>query len=170
MANCNLVGRWAREDEFYELERRGLICWGGLSAGCWQYIGSQGVIQGTFEIFACIATQLGLPDLRGKFILTAGLGGMGGPGSPYSPYGGGRPALPMHGADGGQQRGVVRRRGDDDDDGAVDLSAVEGPEARLAHHDDALHRRNLARPKLQSEQRPPPPPPTPPYRPKRTRW
>jgi urocanate hydratase len=78
MANCNLVGRWAREEVFYDLERRGLICWGGLTAGCWQYIGSQGVIQGTFEIFACIATQLGVPDLRGKFILTAGLGGMGG--------------------------------------------------------------------------------------------
>ena len=78
MANCNLVGRWAREEVFYDLERRGLICWGGLTAGCWQYIGSQGVIQGTFEIFACIARQLGLPDLRGRFILTAGLGGMGG--------------------------------------------------------------------------------------------
>lgn len=78
MANCNLVGRWAREEVFYELERHGLICWGGLTAGCWQYIGSQGVIQGTFEIFACIARQLGLPDLRGRFILTAGLGGMGG--------------------------------------------------------------------------------------------
>ena len=78
MANCNLVGRWAREEVFYDLERRGLICWGGLTAGCWQYIGSQGVIQGTFEIFACIARQLDLPDLRGRFILTAGLGGMGG--------------------------------------------------------------------------------------------
>lgn len=78
MANCNLVGRWAREDVFYDLESRGLICWGGLTAGCWQYIGSQGVIQGTFEIFARIAAQLGLPDLAGRFILTAGLGGMGG--------------------------------------------------------------------------------------------
>ena len=78
MANCNLVGRWAREDVFYELERRGLICWGGLTAGAWQYIGSQGVIQGTYEIFARIAEQLGTSDLRGRFVLTAGLGGMGG--------------------------------------------------------------------------------------------
>ncbi|HVW68351.1 MAG TPA: urocanate hydratase, partial [Steroidobacteraceae bacterium] len=78
MANCNLVGRWAREDVFYDLERRGLICWGGLTAGCWQYIGSQGVIQGTYEIFARTAEQLGQPDLAGRFVLTAGLGGMGG--------------------------------------------------------------------------------------------
>jgi urocanate hydratase len=78
MANCNLVGRWAREEVFYDLERRGLICWGGLTAGCWQYIGSQGVIQGTYEIFARIAEQLGVPSLAGRFVLTAGLGGMGG--------------------------------------------------------------------------------------------
>ena len=78
MANCNLVGRWAREDVFYELERRGLICWGGLTAGCWQYIGAQGVIQGTYEIFARIAEKMGLPSLAGRFVLTAGLGGMGG--------------------------------------------------------------------------------------------
>ena len=78
MANCNLVGRWAREEVFYELERRGLICWGGLTAGAWQYIGSQGVIQGTYEIFARIAERLGAPDLAGRFVLTAGLGGMGG--------------------------------------------------------------------------------------------
>jgi urocanate hydratase len=78
MANCNLVGRWAREEVFYELERRGLICWGGLTAGCWQYIGAQGVIQGTYEIFARIAEKMGLPNLGGRFVLTAGLGGMGG--------------------------------------------------------------------------------------------
>jgi urocanate hydratase len=78
MANCNLVGRWAREDVYYELERRGLICWGGLTAGDWQYIGSQGVIQGTYEIFARIAERFGTSDLRGRFALTAGLGGMGG--------------------------------------------------------------------------------------------
>jgi urocanate hydratase len=78
MANCSLVGRWAREDVYYELERRGLICWGGLTAGDWQYIGSQGVIQGTYEIFARIAERLGSADLRGRFVLTAGLGGMGG--------------------------------------------------------------------------------------------
>ena len=78
MANCNLVGRWAREEVFYDLESRGLICWGGLTAGCWQYIGGQGVIQGTYEIFARIAEQLGQADLAGRFVLTAGLGGMGG--------------------------------------------------------------------------------------------
>ncbi len=77
MANCNLVGRWANEEVFYDLEQRGLICWGGLTAGCWQYIGSQGVLQGTFEILARAAVRLGAPDLTGRFFLTAGLGGMG---------------------------------------------------------------------------------------------
>ena len=77
MANCNLVGRWANEEVFYDLEQRGLICWGGLTAGCWQYIGSQGVLQGTFEILARAAVRLGAPDLAGRFFLTAGLGGMG---------------------------------------------------------------------------------------------
>jgi urocanate hydratase len=78
MANCNLVGRWATADHFYELERKNLICWGGLTAGDWQYIGSQGVIQGTYEIFMRIAEQRFGGDLSGRFVLTAGLGGMGG--------------------------------------------------------------------------------------------
>ena len=77
MANCNIVGRWAREEVFYDLEQRNLICWGGLTAGCWQYIGSQGVLQGTYEILARCADRLGTADLRGRFFLTAGLGGMG---------------------------------------------------------------------------------------------
>jgi urocanate hydratase len=77
MANCNLVGRWANEEVFYDLEQRGLICWGGLTAGCWQYIGSQGVLQGTYEILARAAARLGAADLTGRFFLTAGLGGMG---------------------------------------------------------------------------------------------
>jgi urocanate hydratase len=77
MANCNLVGRWANEEVFYDLEQRGLICWGGLTAGCWQYIGSQGVLQGTYEILARAAARLGAADLKGRFFLTAGLGGMG---------------------------------------------------------------------------------------------
>lgn len=77
MANCNIVGRWANEEVFYDLEQRGLICWGGLTAGCWQYIGSQGVLQGTYEILARAAARLGAADLRGRFFLTAGLGGMG---------------------------------------------------------------------------------------------
>ena len=78
MANCNLVGQWARAEYFYELQQKDLICWGGLTAGDWQYIGSQGVIQGTFEIFSRIAERHFGGDLRGRFILTAGLGGMGG--------------------------------------------------------------------------------------------
>lgn len=78
MANCNMVGQWAKAEVFYELEKKGLICWGGLTAGDWQYIGSQGVIQGTYEIFNQIANRYFDNDLTGKFILTAGLGGMGG--------------------------------------------------------------------------------------------
>jgi len=78
MANCNIVGQWAKAEIFYELERKGLIAWGGLTAGAWQYIGSQGVIQGTYEIFMRIAENRFGGDLAGRFILTAGLGGMGG--------------------------------------------------------------------------------------------
>ena len=78
MANCNIVGRWATPEVFYELQSKGLICWGGLTAGDWQYIGSQGVIQGTYEIFMRIAAQYFEGSLAGRFILTAGLGGMGG--------------------------------------------------------------------------------------------
>ncbi|WP_372424185.1 urocanate hydratase [Salinarimonas chemoclinalis] len=78
MANCNIVGQWAKAEIFYELERKGLVAWGGLTAGCWQYIGSQGVIQGTYEIFMRIAQRRFSGDLAGRFVLTAGLGGMGG--------------------------------------------------------------------------------------------
>lgn len=78
MANCNLVGQWATAEHFYALQEKNLICWGGLTAGDWQYIGSQGVIQGTYEIFSRIAERHFDGDLRGRFILTAGLGGMGG--------------------------------------------------------------------------------------------
>jgi urocanate hydratase len=78
MANCNLVGQWAKAETFYELEKKNLICWGGLTAGDWQYIGSQGVIQGTYEIFMRIAERHFGGDLAGSFVLTAGLGGMGG--------------------------------------------------------------------------------------------
>jgi len=63
---------------FYELQSKGLICWGGLTAGDWQYIGSQGVIQGTYEIFMRIAARYFGGTLAGRFVLTAGLGGMGG--------------------------------------------------------------------------------------------
>lgn len=78
MANCNIVGKWANAETFYELEKKNLICWGGLTAGDWQYIGSQGVIQGTYEIFMRIAERHFGGDLAGRFVLTAGLGGMGG--------------------------------------------------------------------------------------------
>ena len=57
LANSNLVGRWATPEVFYDLERRNLIAWGGLTAGCWQYIGSQGVLQGTYETFAQVARE-----------------------------------------------------------------------------------------------------------------
>ena len=57
MANCNIVGQWAKAEKFYELAEKNLICWGGLTAGDWQYIGSQGVIQGTYEIFMRIAAR-----------------------------------------------------------------------------------------------------------------
>ena len=78
MANCNIVGQWAKAEVFYELQEKGLICWGGLTAGAWQYIGSQGVIQGTYEIFMRIAEKRFGGALKGRFVLTAGLGGMGG--------------------------------------------------------------------------------------------
>ena len=78
MANCNVVGKWATSENFYDLQEKGLIIWGGLTAAAWQYIGSQGVIQGTYEIFAAIAKKHFNDSLSGRFILTAGLGGMGG--------------------------------------------------------------------------------------------
>src|SRR6516225_1009434 len=78
MANCNMVGQWAKAENFYEWQKRNLICWGGLTAGDWQYIGSQGVIQGTYEIFMRIGERHFHNSLKGRFILTAGLGGMGG--------------------------------------------------------------------------------------------
>jgi urocanate hydratase len=78
MANCNMIGHWATAENFYEWEKKNLICWGGLTAGDWQYIGSQGVIEGTYQIFMCIAESHFAGNLRGRFILTSGLGGMGG--------------------------------------------------------------------------------------------
>ncbi|MFT9077347.1 urocanate hydratase [Ethanoligenens sp.] len=78
MANCNTVGKWANSEKFYELMDKGLIIWGGLTAADWQYIGSQGVLQGTYEIFATIARRYFGGNMAGRFILTAGCGGMGG--------------------------------------------------------------------------------------------
>jgi urocanate hydratase len=77
LANSNLVGRWATPEVFYDLERRNLIAWGGLTAGCWQYIGSQGVLQGTYETFAQVAREHFAGSLNGRLVVSAGLGGMG---------------------------------------------------------------------------------------------
>jgi urocanate hydratase len=77
IANSNLVGRWATPEVFYELEGRNVIMWGGLTAGCWQYIGSQGVLQGTYETFAQVAREHFAGTLAGRLIVSAGLGGMG---------------------------------------------------------------------------------------------
>src|ERR671925_1726350 len=78
IANSNLVGDWATWDEFRRLERLGLTMYGQMTAGSWIYIGSPGIVQGTYETFAEAARQHFGGSLRGKFILTAGLGGMGG--------------------------------------------------------------------------------------------
>jgi urocanate hydratase len=78
IANSNLVPNWATWKNFRELEKKGLIMFGQMTAGSWIYIGTQGILQGTYETFAEIARQQGLKDLTGKFIVTAGLGGMGG--------------------------------------------------------------------------------------------
>jgi urocanate hydratase len=78
IANSNLVGRWANWDYFRELERVGLIMYGQMTAGSWIYIGSQGILQGTFETFGAVARRHFGGSLAGRFVLTAGLGGMGG--------------------------------------------------------------------------------------------
>jgi urocanate hydratase len=78
IANSNLVGRWATWDVFRELERKGLTMFGQMTAGSWIYIGSQGIIQGTYETFGAVARQHFGGSLAGRFVLTAGLGGMGG--------------------------------------------------------------------------------------------
>jgi urocanate hydratase len=78
MATSNLVGRWATAEHFYELERRGLIIWGGYTAADWQYIGSQGIVQGTYQTFAAVAEAHFGGSLAGRLVVTAGLGGMGG--------------------------------------------------------------------------------------------
>jgi len=78
IANSNLVGRWATWDVFRELERQGLTMYGQMTAGSWIYIGSQGILQGTFETFGAVARQHFGGSLAGRFVLSAGLGGMGG--------------------------------------------------------------------------------------------
>ena len=78
IANSNLVPAWATQDYFDELERQGLIMYGQMTAGSWIYIGTQGILQGTYETLAACAQAQGWPSLRGKLVLTAGLGEMGG--------------------------------------------------------------------------------------------
>lgn len=78
IANSNLVPKWATWDEFRRLDKLGLIMYGQMTAGSWIYIGTQGILQGTYETFAELARQHFGGDLRGKFLLTGGMGGMGG--------------------------------------------------------------------------------------------
>jgi len=78
IANSNLVGKWATWDVFRDLERRGLMMYGQMTAGSWIYIGTQGILQGTYETFAEMARQHFDGSLAGRVVLTAGLGGMGG--------------------------------------------------------------------------------------------
>jgi urocanate hydratase len=78
IANSNLVGRWSTWEHFHELDRKGLMMYGQMTAGSWIYIGSQGIVQGTYETFVEMGRQHYGGDLAGRWILTAGLGGMGG--------------------------------------------------------------------------------------------
>lgn len=78
IANSNLVPHWATWEHFHELDRKGLMMYGQMTAGSWIYIGSQGIVQGTYETFVEMGRQHYAGDLRGRWILTAGLGGMGG--------------------------------------------------------------------------------------------
>jgi urocanate hydratase len=78
IANSNLVPRWATWEHFHDLDRKGLMMYGQMTAGSWIYIGSQGIIQGTYETFSEMGRRHFGGDLGGKWILTAGLGGMGG--------------------------------------------------------------------------------------------
>jgi urocanate hydratase len=78
IANSNLVGDWATWEKFRELERLGLIMYGQMTAGSWIYIGSQGILQGTYETFGAVAREHFGGTLRGRWVLTGGMGGMGG--------------------------------------------------------------------------------------------
>ena len=78
IANSNLVPHWATQAHFDSLAAQGLIMYGQMTAGSWIYIGTQGILQGTYETLGSLAQQRGWPSLKGKFVLTAGLGGMGG--------------------------------------------------------------------------------------------
>jgi len=78
IANSNLVPHWATWEHFDELAAKGLIMYGQMTAGSWIYIGTQGILQGTYETFGALTKLKGWDSLKGKFVLTAGLGGMGG--------------------------------------------------------------------------------------------
>ena len=78
IANSNLVPHWATQEHFDALERQGLMMYGQMTAGSWIYIGTQGILQGTYETLGSLARQQGWGSLKGKFVLTAGLGEMGG--------------------------------------------------------------------------------------------
>src|SRR5215211_2643794 len=78
IANSNLVGKWANWEHFRELDAAGLMMYGQMTAGSWIYIGTQGILQGTYETFAAVARQRFGGSLRGRLVVTAGLGGMGG--------------------------------------------------------------------------------------------
>ncbi|CAM3416248.1 urocanate hydratase [Bordetella sputigena] len=78
LANSNLVPHWATWEHFHELDRKGLMMYGQMTAGSWIYIGSQGIVQGTYETFYSVANRHFGGDPKGRWILTAGLGGMGG--------------------------------------------------------------------------------------------
>jgi urocanate hydratase len=78
IANSNLVGKWANWDHFNELDRKGLMMYGQMTAGSWIYIGAQGILQGTFQTLAALAEQHFGGSLKGKLVVTGGVGGMGG--------------------------------------------------------------------------------------------
>lgn len=78
IANSNLVPYWATQDHFDQLVSKGLMMYGQMTAGSWIYIGTQGILQGTYETLGSLARQRGWESLKGKFVLSAGLGGMGG--------------------------------------------------------------------------------------------
>src|SRR6201994_1481359 len=78
IANSNLVPHWATWEHFHELDRKGLMMFGQMTAGSWIYIGSQGIVQGTYETFAEMGQRHFGGNLEGRWVLTAGLGGMGG--------------------------------------------------------------------------------------------
>jgi len=78
IANANIVPKWANWDYFHELDKQGLIMYGQMTAGSWIYIGTQGILQGTYETFAALGEKHYHSDLTGKIVVTAGLGGMGG--------------------------------------------------------------------------------------------